>query len=282
MHEIIAVIFDFDDTLAPDSTSGYLNDVGFKDLASFWKKEVASLTDADWDPVPAYLYKIIEASKTGRIPKVTQDSLMEYGRRLPLHDGVQGIFSRLRQVAKDANPRTSIEFYLISSGIGDILRATPIAPEFTDIWASEFSYYGDRSIEFPKKIVSFTDKTRYLFHVQKGLIGPQSRGKPFDVNKKLKPEQIRVPIRHMIFVGDGYTDIPCFSLVKKDGGVSIAVFDKTHSEKWGSAYQFVHDGRVSNLLSANYSEQSDLSIFLSMAVKKLATDIAVSNGTYQG
>ena len=86
----------------------------------------------------------------------------------------------------------------------------------------------------------------------------------------------------MIFVGDGYTDIPCFSLVKKDGGVSIAVFDKTHVEKWGSAYQFVHDGRVSHLLSANYSEQSDLSIFLGMAVKKLATDIAVSSGTYQG
>lgn len=282
MRETIAVIFDFDDTLAPDSTSGYLSDVGLEDLASFWKKEVAALTDADWDPVPAYLYKIIEASKTGRIPKVTRENLMEYGRRLPLHDGVQGIFSRLRQAAKEANPRASIEFYLISSGIGDILRTTPIASEFTDIWASEFHYDSNSHIEFPKKIVSFTDKTRYLFHVQKGLIGPQSRGKPFDVNKKLKPDQIRIPINHMIFVGDGYTDIPCFSLVKKDGGVSIAVFDKTHIEKWGNAYQFVHDGRVSNLLSANFSEQSDLSIFLSMAVKKLATDIAISSGTYQG
>jgi len=282
MHETIAVIFDFDDTLAPDSTSGYLNDVGLKDLQSFWKKEVAALTDADWDPVPAYLHKIIEASKTERIPKVTQASLMDYGRRHPLHDGVQGIFSRLRTVAKDANPRASIEFYLISSGIGDIVRGTLIAREFTDIWASEFSYGSDGGIEFPKKIVSFTDKTRYLFHVQKGLIGQRSRGKPFDVNKKLKPDQIRVPIKHMIFVGDGYTDIPCFSLVKKDGGVSIAVFDKTHIEKWGNAYQFVHDGRVSNLLSANYSEQSDLSMFLSMAVKKLATDIAISSGTYQG
>lgn len=154
MHETIAVIFDFDDTLAPDSTSGYLNDVGLKDLPSFWKKEVATLTDADWDPVPAYLHKIIEASKTGRIPKVTQDSLMGYGRRHPLHDGVQGIFSRLRTVAKDANPRASIEFYLISSGIGDILRETPIAHEFTDIWASEFSYGSDGGIEFPKKPIT--------------------------------------------------------------------------------------------------------------------------------
>lgn len=282
MHETIAVVFDFDDTLAPDSTSGYLSQAGIADLSSFWKKDVASLTENDWDPVPAYLYKMIEASQTERVPKITKESLIEWGRRLPLHEGVPELFARLKKVAKDANPRANLEFYLISSGIGDILRSTPIANEFTDIWASEFAYGEDGGISFPKKIVSFTDKTRYLFHIQKGLIGPQARGKPFDVNKKLKPEQIRIPINHMIFVGDGYTDIPCFSLVKKDGGVSIAVFDKTHVEKWGSAYQFVHDGRVSNLLSANYSEQSDLSIFLGMAVKKLATDIAVSSGTYQG
>jgi phosphoserine phosphatase len=282
MHETIAVVFDFDDTLAPDSTSGYLSQAGIADLSSFWKKDVASLTDDDWDPVPAYLYKIIEASRTQRVPTITKESLVEWGKRLPLHDGVPGLFARLKEIAKDANRRANVEFYLISSGIGDILRSTPIASEFTDIWASEFAYGTDGGIDFPKKIVSFTDKTRYLFHIQKGLIGPQARGKPFDVNKKLKPEQIRIPIKQMIFVGDGYTDIPCFSLVKKDGGVSIAVFDKTHGEKWGSAYQFVHDGRVSNLLSANYSEQSDLSIFLGMAVKKLATDIAVSSGTYQG
>lgn len=282
MHETIAVVFDFDDTLAPDSTSGYLAEAGIGDLNAFWKDEVGALTDADWDPVPAYLYKMIEASKTGRIPLVTRQSFVDWGRRLPLHDGVTSLFSRLRKEAKAANPRAAIEFYLISSGIGDILRETPIAGEFTDIWASEFSYGEDSGIDFPKKIVSFTDKTRYLFHIQKGLVGPQSRGKPFDVNKKLRPDQIRIPINHMIFVGDGYTDIPCFSLVKKDGGVSIAVFDKTHGEKWGSAYQFVQDGRVSNLLSANYDEQSDLSIFLGMAVRKLATDIAISSGTYQG
>ncbi|NJA87962.1 haloacid dehalogenase-like hydrolase [Rhodocyclus tenuis] len=282
MHETIAVVFDFDDTLAPDSTSGYLSQAGITDLSSFWKKDVASLTEDDWDPVPAYLYKMIELSLTGRVPKITKDSLIEWGKRLPLHEGVPGVFARLKNVAKDANPRANLEFYLISSGIGDIVRNTPIANEFIDIWASEFAYGADGGICFPKKIVSFTDKTRYLFHIQKGLVGPQARGKPFDVNKKLKPEQIRIPINHMIFVGDGYTDIPCFSLVKKDGGVSIAVFDKTLGEKWGSAYQFVHDGRVSNLLSANYSEQSDLSIFLSMAVKNLATDIAISSGTYQG
>ena len=67
MHEIIAIIFDFDDTLAPDSTSGYLGRCGI-DVPHFWKEEVKALTETktaaeEWDPVPAYLYKMVEKSR---------------------------------------------------------------------------------------------------------------------------------------------------------------------------------------------------------------------------
>jgi phosphoserine phosphatase len=282
MQETIAVVFDFDDTLAPDSTTGYLKRSGITDVTSFWKQEVSALTSNDWDPVPAYLFKMIEAWQVNRIPPITKESLMEWGRELSLHDGVQHLFERLRMAAKEVNPQANLEFYLISSGIGDILRTTAIALEFSDIWASEFHYDHEGRAIYPKKVISFTDKTRYLFYIQKGLIGPKFRGRPFDVNRKLKPEQIRIPMSQMIFVGDGYTDIPCFSLVKQHGCVSIAVFDRNHIEKWGNAYQFVQDGRVSNLHSADYSEKSDLMIFLGMAVRKMASDIAITSGTYQG
>ncbi len=280
MHETIAVVFDFDDTLAPDSTTGYLRKAGITDLPAFWN-EITVMFNDDWDPVPAYLYKMIEASRIGHIPPITKESLSDWGKELPLHDGVEGMFERLRIIARETNPRANVEFYLISSGIGDVLRSTRIAHEFTDIWASEFHYDNNWHAVFPKKIVSFTDKTRYLFQIQKGLVGPKSKGKPFDVNKKMEPDQIRIPISNMIFVGDGYTDIPCFSLVKKEGGVAIAVFDKSHADKWGRAYQFIQDGRVNNLLSANYSADSDLSIFLGMAVRKIAADVAIAGRTYQ-
>jgi hypothetical protein len=52
--------------LAPDSTTGYLRKSGITDLPAFWK-EVAGLFSDDWDPVPAYLYKMIEASRSGHI-----------------------------------------------------------------------------------------------------------------------------------------------------------------------------------------------------------------------
>ncbi len=281
MQERIAVIFDFDDTLGPDSTSGFLKQAGISDISSFWA-EVGQMMQQGWDPVPAYLHQMIHAEQQYQTTPLTRQALEAWGRELPLFAGVENLFDYIRAIVKERNPRVSLEFYLISSGIGDILRHTSIAGEFHDIWASEF-HYDDQGVAIaPKKVVSFTDKTRYIFQIQKGIIGEAAKGRPFDVNKKLSPEQIRVPMNQMIFVGDGYTDIPCFSMIKKEGGISIAVYDKNHVEKWGNAYQFVADGRVSNLHSANYNEGSDLVNFLSMAVRSMAERIAVSASSYQG
>ena len=280
MQDIIAVIFDFDDTLAPDSTSGYLRGTGI-DLHDFWSREVDALIAADWDPVPAYLHCMIGKAASGAMEPITRESLANWGRTLPLHTGVESIFERLRQTVRNVDPRVSIEFYLISSGIGDVVRNTRIAHEFTDIWASEFHYDDGGHAAGTRRIVSFTDKTRYLFHIQKGLIGPGSRGKPFDVNRKISPENLRIPMRQFIFVGDGYTDIPCFSLVTREKGVAIGVYDKHHTEKWGGAYKFIAEDRVKSLFSANYTEGSDLSTFLTMALRHLAEGIVVRSGSYQ-
>ena len=57
----IAVIFDFDDTLAPDSTSGFLDNLGL-DVPSFWQNRVQPLIDEGWDPIPAYLYMMLKVS----------------------------------------------------------------------------------------------------------------------------------------------------------------------------------------------------------------------------
>ncbi len=281
MHETIAILFDFDDTLGPDSTSGFLERAGVN-VPSFWQNNVQPLLDADWDPVPAYMGQMLELSKAGRIPPVTQAQFVQWGKDLPLYDGVNTIFTRLRAQCHEANPRARLEFYLISSGIGDVLRHTRIAGEFVDIWASDFAYDAQGQISALRKIVSFTDKTRYVFHAQKGLVGPEWRGKPFDVNRKVAPGALRVPLNLMIVVGDGYTDVPCFSLVKASGGIAIGVFDRENRQKWGRAWGFIEDGRVSNLVPADYAPNSALSTFLLMAVENLARRVALAGHTYQG
>ncbi len=282
MADVVALVFDFDDTLAPDSTSGFLEDIGV-DAVSFWKDEVGSLLEhEDWDPVPAYLHRLIELSRSGRHGAITRERLERWGARLPLHDGVESLFDRLRTRLRKAHPQVQLEFYLISSGIGDVLRHTPIAHQFTEIWASEFTYDAAGAIDFPRRIVSFTDKTRYLFHIQKGIFGPESRNKPFEVNRKVDTDKLRVPFEQMIFVGDGYTDIPCFSLVRRSGGVAFGVWDPRHREKRSRAWGFIQEGRVSNLNQARFGEDAELYQWLEEAVESLAAKIVLNARTYRG
>ncbi|WP_043767232.1 HAD family hydrolase [Algiphilus aromaticivorans] len=273
MQETIAIVFDFDDTLAPDTTSGFLDWIGIGDVEAFWADEVAPLVRDGWDPVPAYMYAMVEAGRTGRCRPITRQALAEWGALAPLHTGVPGLFERLRTAVHAENPRVALEFYVISSGIGDVLRATSIAGDFTAIWSSEFHFGADGAACFPRRVVSFTDKTRYLFHVQKGLIGPEADANPFAVNRRVAPDKLRVPLSHMIFVGDGYTDIPCFSLLEQQGGTPIAVYDPQRRDKWRRAFDFVREGRVRTLHSANYDPGSDLSNSLDMAVSAIAGDL---------
>ncbi len=281
MSNTIAIVFDFDDTLAFDSTTSFLKSLGL-DTTHFWKSEVQKLIEDDWDPVPAYLYSMIRLSKSGQIPPITEEAMAAWGRSLSYYAGVETIFDRLTSHAKKVGPSLKLEFYLISSGIGAILRHTSIATRFEDIWACDFSYDARGSIDYPKRIVSFTDKTRYIFHISKGLYGERFRGRPFDVNRKVEPSALRVPVNQMIFVGDGYTDIPCFSLVRKGGGIAIGVYDGQNTEKWDHAWRFIEQERVSNLVPADYSEKSALSNSLTMAVESIARRIELNRLVYQG
>jgi hypothetical protein len=282
MSDVIALIFDFDDTLAPDSTSGFLDSIGV-DTTRFWKEQVDPLLfEQDWDPVPAYLYGMLELSRSNAYGPITRQRLQDWGARLPLHDGVSTLFERLRQAVREVHPKVALEFYLISSGIGDIVRSTPIASAFTDIWASEFTYDESGHIAFPRRIVSFTDKTRYLFHIQKGIIGREAHNKPFEVNRKIPEDKLRVPFDQMVFVGDGYTDIPCFSLIRRAGGFAFGVWDPKHRDKRSRAWGFIEEGRVSNLNQARYDEDAELYQWLEEAVGSLAGRIALKSRVYRG
>ena len=278
-RETIAVVFDFDDTLAPDCTSSLLASRGV-DVPVFWNERVQALVDADWDPIPAYMYAMVEVSDEGA--DIRRDILESWGASVTLHAGVETIFSRLRDTVSAISEQIQLEFYMISSGLGDVLRHVTIADEFKDIWASDFSYDDDGRIRFPKKIVSFTDKTRYLFQISKGQVGEGYRGRPFEVNRKISREQMRIPFDQMIVVGDGYTDIPCFSMVRKNGGIAIGVVDQADRKKWGKAWGFIEDDRVSNLVPADYSEGSALEMSLMMAVESKARMIGLRTQTYQG
>lgn len=269
MNKRIAMVFDFDDTLAHDTTSTLLRAQGV-DIEEFWGIENRKLLNDGWDPIPAYMHQILEFNKEQPVEKrITQRTIEKAGKDIEFFPGVTRLFASVRTSLSKFAADFSIDFFVISSGIGTLLRSTKIAKQFTDIFASEFSFDDDGEILAPKKVVSFTDKTRYLFQISKGIFGEEFRNKPFEVNKKVSPEELYVSLANMIYIGDGFTDIPCFSLMNKNNGNAIAVYDPENNKKKFQAWEFIEDGRVKNLHSANYQSKSDLFNTIEMAMRSI-------------
>ncbi len=286
MKNTIALIFDFDDTLAPDSTSHFLQSMGV-DVPHFWRESVDPLIRTGWDPVPAMMYCMTEYSNSTSDNTVfTKKAFEETGKKLKFFPGVTQFFPSFLELAAEVTGQMDIEinleYYIVSSGIYPIIKSTRIAKHFTEIWASDFHYEEDTDrIVCPKNIISFTDKTRYLFQIKKNLIGPKYRGKPFEVNTKVLPENIRVPFENMIFIGDGYTDVPCFALLQQCGGTAIAVYDRNRREKWGRAWGFTQTGRATNIAASDYRKETALHDSMIMAVERICHNIALDSRTYR-
>ena len=261
----IAVIFDFDETLVEESTSAFLQSKGI-DINTFWGKTVMSLIQQDWDPVPAYMFKMIEVSMN---TSITKNDLVNFAKKIKYKKGVKSLFSNLNEHLAKENSGFEIEYYIISSGIGDLIKQTSIAKNFKDIWASDFAYDSNGEIAFPKKVLSFTDKTRYIFQISKGMVGEDFRSKPYVVNDKYESDSYVIPFKNMIYIGDGLTDVPCFSLLKKNDGTAIAVYDAQNTQAYGKAWKFVKEERVSNLNSADYTKGSDLYNSIIMAIESI-------------
>jgi hypothetical protein len=261
----VALAFDFDDTLAPDSSSFFLKKQGV-DPSEFWPSVVGKRIADGWDPVTAYLYEIKKLGEKRGKPFTKQD-FVEAGKELTFHPGIPEFFNDIKEDLKSRVPDAILEFYLISSGIGDVIRSSGITSYFTDFWSCEWHYDENGHIEFPRKVVSFTDKTRYIYQISKGLVGESYRNKPFEVNKLI--ENLRIPMDKIVYIGDGLTDVAVFSLLKKYNATCYAVFDPEHGS--ARAWSFIEEGRVRGLFSPKFNRKSDLYLNILMALENAAS-----------
>jgi len=272
-HNTIGIIFDFDDTLTHDSTTAFIESVGI-DSNEFWYESVNTLVSEGWDRILAYLFRLIEFSRLKHPnDRITKKILSDFGKSIILFKGVTTIFNRLNKFASDINPHINVEYYLISSGIAEIIKSTKIAKFFTDIQACEYYFNKNGEIHFPMKIVGFSEKTRYLFQISKGSVNLNNNSVYFDVNKKVAPDSYRIPFHQMIYIGDGLTDIPCFTIIKRYGGYAIGVYDITSKKRMQNAWEFIKDDRVSNLVPAIYTKGSAIESSLYMAIANIINNL---------
>jgi len=266
---VLAICYDFDKTLTPDNmqAQGYIQSVGY-DVQRFWEETDALAHEHGMDSNLAYMYKMVIEAEGNLI--LNRKALMEYGSKVKVFPGVEEWFGRIREFGKDNG--VIVEHYIISSGLQEMIEGTKMAKDgaFERIYASSF-YFNERGlVKWPAQVVNYTNKTQFLFRIEKGTLDVNDPA----VNDYFPPEQIRVPFRNMVYIGDSDTDIPCMKLVNVNGGHSIGVYDPEtgHKEK---VQKMFRDQRIRYYAPADYTEGSELDILVKKIILRTSANEAL-------
>lgn len=270
-HIEMAIAYDFDGTLADGNMQEhqFLPDIGMKPK-EFWA-EVKRLTwQHQADEVLVYMNLMLRKADAAGVP-VRRDDFKARGKAIQLFEGVEDWFDRITVYGRAQGVR--IEHYLVSSGNAEIFAGTPIASRFAQVYASKFMFDQNGVAAWPALAVNYTTKTQYLFRINKGAFDLSDNSK---VNQFVEKRDRPVPFENMVFIGDGSTDIPCFRLVKEQGGLSVAVFKPHTKGARKKADNYVKDGRVHCVAPAIYTDGSDLDRIIKASINAVAAQAALS------
>jgi len=272
---VLAICYDFDKTLSPDDmqAQGYIQSVGF-DVENFWEESNKLAETNGMDQNLAYMYKMVKEAEGNFV--FNKKALQEYGSKVELFPGVETWFERIREYGKQKG--VIVEHYVISSGLKEMIEGTKLAKAgaFEKIYASSF-YYNDRGIAvWPAQVVNYTNKTQFLFRIEKGVLDVVDPG----VNDYFSPEDIRVPFRNIVYIGDSDTDVPCMKLVNSYGGHAIGVYSNKTKDKT-KVHKMMRDRRIKYYTEADYSENTELDSLVKAIIDRTSTNEILENSYYE-
>jgi phosphoserine phosphatase len=270
----LAIVFDFDETLAPDTFSLLLKDMDL-DVDTFKQERVKPLIEQGWDKYIARAYCLVEESKRRKNgDKVTKSRLAKVGKELKPFNGVPEMFERLRQCAHNIIEDVSVEFYLISGGFIEMAHNTSIASNFKAMWGCRFHYGEDGEIKFIKQQMTNTEKTSYLYYLSKGMDAEKEKDLMFAYSN-VSDGKLRIPLTQVVYVGDGASDAPCFAVINQNGGIGIGLYKNGDTKKWSEQEKINVNQRVGNIAPPDYRENSELMQSLTLAVECICKQIAL-------
>ncbi|MEY2822063.1 MAG: HAD family hydrolase [Opitutales bacterium] len=273
---VLSCVWDFDKTLCP----GYMQTPLFRaygvDEERFWKetnqlpalyarKGIRTSKDS------VYLNHLLSYVKSGPLKGLTNRRLRELGAEIPLCPGLPDFFPALkehvRELGRRHNLEVVLEHYVVSTGLAEMIRGSAVAPHCDGIYGCEFLEHplpphftrqDELALELPTEItqvaamVDNTIKTRFLFEINKGT----NKNPEIDVNAVVRPEDRRVPFENMIYVADGPSDVPVFSLLRKNGGRAFAVYVPESEAEFAQNDALLQTGRVHGYGPCDYTPAS--------------------------
>lgn len=246
---LVAIMYDFDKTLSPKDMQEYSFIPSLKMSADeFWGKCQVETDKQQMDSILAYMFVMLKEAEKSEM-HLDREVFHELGKSVKLFDGVETWFKRIN--AYGAKLGLEVEHYILSSGLEEIIEATKIAKEFKKIYASRYAYNDYNEPIWPAMAVNYTSKTQFLFRINKGVLDVTDNN---NLNASMAEEEKRIPFTNMIYIGDGFTDVPCMKLVRANGGHSIAVYNDNRSV----ADNMIAHNRVDFVLPSDYREKQPL------------------------
>lgn len=264
---VIALIYDFDGTLSPGNMQefSFIKALNMK-AGEFWKKASFLSKENDASSILCYMKLMLDEAKSKGI-SLQKKSFRKFGNEVELFEGVKKWFPLINKLGADKG--LIIKHYINSSGLKEMIEGTEIAHEFERVYACSFIYNVDGVAEWPAVAVDFTTKTQFLFKINKGIDSVSDDRK---INEYVPEEQRPIPFKHMIYFGDGATDIPCMRMVKQNGGYSVAVYTPNDEEKKRNAEHLILDERVNFVCEADYRKDKDIFSVVATILEKMKSD----------
>jgi len=298
LQNIIACIWDFDKTLIPGYMQAPIFDHFRVDAKKFWKEVKALPNYYRKDqldlivPDTVYLNHFITYARDGIFKGLNNQRLREFGAEIEFYKGLPEFFDTVKHFVK-ANPAhrqhdIRLEHYIVSTGLRQMILGSKIAPYVDGVWGCEFvenppqpgyldpaGANASRSSKIISQIayaLDNTTKTRAIFEINKGT----NKISDINVNAKIPDEDRRVPIQNMIYIADGPSDIPVFSIVNRFGGRTFAVYQPGSTEEFSQVNRLQKQGRVQSYGEAEYTLGSQTAMWIENAVSEIAECIVTN------
>jgi hypothetical protein len=291
----IAIIWDFDQTLIP----GYMQKPLFEhfgvrgdefwrevdELEAFYRDRGLELVSHD----SMYLLHILTYVRHGIFKGLNNALLRSLGSQVEFFPGLPTFFRALQEhVASEPVFHAydvRVEHYVVSTGLRQMILGSAIEPYLDDVWACEFvedspppgyltrprawADRPDKVIEQVGYAIDNTTKTRAIFEINKGT----NKDRRIDVNAMMLHEDRRIPFENMIYVADGPSDVPVFSVINQRHGKTFAVYTPDSATSFRQAKGLQDQGRVQSFGPADYTVGSHTYLWLMATVEELASRI---------
>ena len=250
----IALVFDFDGTVAPDVMVSPIFELLGINPEEFWRKTGALVADG-YDREIAYLHALCFICDDAGI-QVSNSVLRGLGDKLRFYEGFPEVLDRLKDIGTENGYEVGV--YVITAGLEEMVLGSKLGRFLTRCWGCRLAENKDGRISHPMQIVNSANKVEKLYLNKRQLLEHQDT---FRVNMVETRDDL-VPWDKVIYVADGATDVPAFEVVRRGGGFTVAVYDPDS----GPSELPMIAGRTHTTLAADYRAGTPLDLALVKAL----------------